>query len=432
MINKVRKVIADERLGVPILIVLGVGANFSKEMLIAYYYGASEVVDIFKIATSIPNSFFQSLGAVYAGLYLPYVLDASAIRTFIHTRKVMLVSIAIMLIGAPLSFFYPFIFAPGMNEDLGYKLVTQGLLCWIGFGFLIFTFQRRIWLQAHNKKNVVSATSFINSAVFIIATLVIINFTDANEWVLISSFVVSGIVIFIVYNVASAKEVTVLMQMSILFKCRPKDRISYNVIIIAVLFHVTQLVPRIIDRSYASYGGEGAVSHLEYAYNFYTALGMVVGTSVVIILSRHIAEAKNISSLNLRKLYNKSRIFIVISIFGSLSVVLFAEDIVSLVFLRGEFDRYDMMATSELLKYIIVGVPIVVVNMLLIQVLYTYGAVFILIISALIKLGVKIVSIELLSNYRYESMFGISNFVCELCFFLVIVFMLRMRSIENT
>jgi len=416
-----RKLFSDSLI-IPALVAFGVIANFLKEVVIAYFYGASIGVDIFRLAVSLPNSFFQSLGTMYVGLFLPFVLSRRPKKLLAESWAILVLSFAIALFGVISSFLIPSLYGPGFTAAQLSKFAWLSLLCWLGFSFLIFTFQRRLWLQAENRKVIVSSTSLILGVSFIAALFLIQSSHIGDSYELAIAFIVSCVILYLIYYLSSFKSISWVDQFKSI-DLHSNTAVGLGILALAIGFHAVQLIPRIVDRAFASTLGEGVIAYVEYSYNFYLAIAMVLGTSLVIINSKAIAEMEK-STIDWRLIINRCKAFIAVACLGATIVFFWSDELVELVYLRGAFNSEDAKYTSVVLKYLSLGVPFTVLNILLLQVMYMRGYVVQLLFVAGVRVTAKLVSIAYFINVDHYSAFGISNFICEIAFAITILFLL--------
>ena len=259
-----------KKLLIPLLIGLGILATFLKEVLIAYYFGTSEKVDIFKTASYLPYSFFQTLGTVFVGLYLPKVIDDRN-NSEVITSQITKFSILITAAGVLLAPFYIELLAPNFNGQKKDSLVIATIICWLGFFFYSFYFHYRIKLQAYERNALIASTSLINSTTFILI-LLLVRFIYEGEinYELEVSFFLAAIFLIISYIFLGRKTLKFSSIIANTLK-KPENTIPLHLLITAIAVHITAVIPRIIDRAFLSGGPQGFISSLDYAFNIQTA-----------------------------------------------------------------------------------------------------------------------------------------------------------------
>jgi putative peptidoglycan lipid II flippase len=411
-----------KRLIIPFFIGLGILATFGKEMFLAYYYGTSEAIDIFKTASFLPYSFFQSLGTILVGLYLPEVIKDKA-NTEKYTGHITKLSFVIVLLGIVLAPFYAGLLAPDFNKEKTNSLVNALIICWVGFFISSFYFHYRIKLQAYGSNQLIAATSLINSLAFILILFLLLSSVETLHYKIEIAFSISILIIMFVY-VYSGRHI---LKFSAIVKniLKPSKSVTITVLLVAMLSHIIGVIPKIIDRAVLSGEATGSISALDYAYNIQTAFYLIVGTSISIIYARKIANemANNGAQSNKQNIWQPLYLSAAVSTIIALFVYGFSSELVKLVYLRGAFSEESLVLTTDFFKAVIPVIPIVTVNMLIIQIITGTRKVKNIIIPSVFKLLVKAASILFLI-YIYKktniaSAIGISLFLGETTFFIL-------------
>jgi putative peptidoglycan lipid II flippase len=416
-----------EKIFIASVLIFGIAVNFLKETIIAYYYGATLVVDSFRIASFLPYMLFQSLGPIFTGLYLPKVMGC---RPEEKTFLITWVSIGISLIGIFLSPVYMKLFAPGYPPQQLADLCFKTSICWLVFLIGSLVFHIRIALLAKEKKVAIASISALNASGFLFAIVVINQAINVTESTLYVSFALGTITVVTVLSLFSRNHVLFSGIYRACFSKYDSSPVSVNLIISALLGGVIISLSRVVDRSFASLLEPGMVSSIDYAYNIYIAFGMLVGTSLVIYLSTYIAkhiDDKNVVYL----LFQKSLPLVVMGFSASAVVFIFSEDITRLVYLRGAFTEGDVITTSSFLRYAIFALPLMVFNMVIMQLLLGIGSSKYLIIVAVVKLLVKYASMTIMFDYSIYASVGLSNAMSEVAFLLASLFFIKRYSCKS-
>lgn len=130
----------------------------------------------------------------------------------------------------------------------------------------------------------------------------------------------------------------------------------------------------IVDKALCSYLGEGFASNYQYAYTLEQFVtGTITATLSLILLSRYSAYvAENDTESLMREFHNSVGGLALFLAPIALLTCLFARDIVSIVYLRGEFDAAAALSTSHALIGFAVGFPLIAVREMYIRLHLAY------------------------------------------------------------
>lgn len=408
-----------KRLYVPMLVGAGIGANFLREILLAYVFGASSTVDIFRVATFIPTVFFQTMGVVLVGLYLPlYKPNTEKNYTFVDSRNVTVISFAITVVGVLTSPLLATFAAPSLAAQFDREILWSSIWSWFGFFLVSLSFHYRIQLQSAGKSGMAASASLIFSTAFVAAMLLFLwtkLFIPSSPILLVGAFCVACATLLAFY--------TRFFRIKSLIDASFNNRLSFNttglvsnrIIFGAFFVQFLLLIPRLLDRTVASKIGVGGIAKLEYAYNVYTAAGMIIGTSAMIILAQKLSGI-SLKNNPVRNFINLSWSSILISAIIAALVFSFSRELVVAIYLHGIFTLDDVYNTDAYLVNLLLSFVPMVVNMLLFQVLLGCRSLMLIVVPTLVKILVKIIFLVILAGASSEFAIGASTAVCEVAF----------------
>jgi putative peptidoglycan lipid II flippase len=405
---------------IPMLLGLGIVSSFFREMVIAYYYGSSKEVEIYRIAFSIPYALFQSLGTILIASLLPLYLSNRNILPQIQSsiKKVFIVITVLAIITLP---WQAVIFAPGFTEDEQSLLLYNMLISWSIVLIAAFIFPMRLLLQSNDKKVLVSATSLLFS-LFLVSMIILLHKKLPGFELSVAS-VVSVVGIYFVYRWDSDKKQLISPDIHMI-----EEQQTINKIIIGSFIYILLLtMPRMIDKALASQMSDGVIANLDYAMNFYVAFGVLIGTSFTIIYAKKIANEYRGKSMNLKWMFQLLGIPFILASLISLSIYPYTELIVSLAYNRGAFSASNTIEVATILNSFLIALPLMVVGMMLSQIVAAYS-IFVLISVILIKISTKWLWIKLKLSTTKLAVFGESTLVMELLGIVVIMFILIFYS----
>lgn len=406
---------------VPLLLGLGTIFSFFREVIIAYYYGTSRDLEIFRIAFAIPYALFQSLGTVLVGALLPILIQEGKDLIYEIKKQILKIFILFGLFASLTVTWQAKILAPGFNYHELEILEINLLICWSILIISALIFPIRLLMQEQDRKTLVSSTSLIYSLFFIVFIFLTNGFSPKFDLAIIS--VISAIFVFIIYTIfGKIKSVDVL-------RIKQKKHINKKIqkIILGSFIYVLFLaIPRLIDKAVASKMGTGVIANLEYAMNFYVAFGVLIGTSFAIIFAKKIAKEYH-TNMNITWLLRIVGVPFLIATFVSIVLFPFSEELVRIAYLRGAFTENNVIQVTEILNWFLITLPAMVSGMILLQITAAYS-ISILIGIAILKSLIKLFWILLFFNEKNLAIFGSSTLIMESISIIVIIYFLSFHA----
>lgn len=412
------------KLLVPFLLGLGTMFSFFREITIAYYYGTSRDLEIFRIAFSIPYALFQSLGTVLVGALLPILIHEGQGLIFQIKRQVQKIFIIIAIIAALTTTWQAKILAPGFSSIELETLSINLLICWMILVISAFIFPIRLLLQEQNRKMIVSSTSLFYALSFIVFIFIFNNTFGKYDLSILA--VASTSFVFLIYKIFSSVN-TIIEKPQ---KSQVLDKKIKQIILGSFVYVLFLAVPRLIDKAVASKMDIGVIANLEYAMNFYVAFGVLIGTSFTIIYAKKIALEYR-DNLSLLWIFKIVGVPFLLAAIVSLLIFPFSEDLVRLAYLRGKFTENNIMDVVEILQWFLFALPLMVSGMILLQVVAAYS-IFILIGLAMIKSIVKLSWVIYFSSTSTLAIFGQSTFIMEFTAIIIMSFLFFNKKRQKT
>jgi len=407
---------------VPLLLAMGALFTFFREVAVAYYFGTSRELEIFRIGFAIPYALFQSLGSTIVAGLLPILIEYGNTVIPIIKREIQKIFFIFCILSVLSIKWQAKMLAPGFNLDDLNLLEINILISWFMLFPLALILPIRLSLQGRDKKILVSATSLIYSGSFIFI-LPLIYKTNLDFKLPIVSLI-STLIVLIIYNILKEDYTTV--QENISAKVLQKKREIQKIIIGSIIYVFVLALPNLIDKAAASKMIDGTIANIDYAMNFYIALGVLIGTSAIIIFTKKIASEYN-KSMNVTWLLKVAGMPTLFALIVSLCLIPFTDEIVSIAYLRGAFSELDVMHVSEILYWFLIALPIMIAGMILMQVLASFSIGSIITIS-IVKAIVKLSWILIFFTQNNLSIFGISTLVMELVSIIIILYLLHYFS----
>ncbi len=340
--------------------------GYIRDLTVAYIFGANIYTDAFFIAWRLPNTFRQVLGegslnAVFIPIYRELEKNGKDTYRFANTIFTEL-SLLLFLLTFLFIFLAPYItaiLAPGFVGKPVFDIAVE--LVRFVFPYVVFAGWVAFFMALLNIRGIFFLPAF---------TPAILNLSFVFSALLLSDKL--GI-----YALAVGAIVGGFLQVLVLikpffkrFKLKPALALDENVkkffkrlFPTVASFGVTQ-VGFVIDTVIASLVMPGAISYLYYANRLLQLplgiFGIGLGNAVLVSLSKY--NLKEDEDKIKSELTVSVKLAIVVSLAASTGLIVLAEDIVKVLFFRGEFNLEDLKYTSISLIGLSVGLVAVIVQ----------------------------------------------------------------------
>ena len=411
-----------EKIIVPLFVFSGIVASFGRELVLAYYYGASSAVDVFRIATYVPLALFQSLGTVFVGLYLARISPGQHYGNIEESLAyIFRFSLLISLAGAFLAPLYSGLLAPGLSDELRTDMVSALVISWSGYLLASLYSQSRIILQLYENKYLVSATSMLIS-VFFLVMLFFGQLLDFKAGSSLSFYLVASFFMVSLLYIWQSSSLGLSIRKVFICGLRSGKHSAvspFTFTLAIITFFLITVMSRVIDRVFVSEGVVGSIACLDYAYNLYTAFGLMLGTSAVIIYSGRISRLSH-TKYGMKSFLLLAAPTLFISVVVALVAYGASEETIRIVYGRGVFNAIYLDLTHGFYQWLLLPLPLMILNMLLIQYLLS-GSGMLMLSVGLLKVASKWIVMLCMSSDIVMAV-GISNFIAELVFYIFAFF----------
>lgn len=338
--------------------------GFIRNIVLSYFYGASNITDVYLISKTIPSFMFMFIGTAIVTGYIPIYtsieekkrgLNTTNANLFTENLVNVLLVISTVIIGFVLLFTPQIvkIFASGFleTEILLASTFTRVNIFTLYVTVLIYIFKG--FLQIKNNYLIPAAIGFPLNLVIIISIVLSAKF---NILVLLP----------IGYLFAEASQFVLMIPYIKKNGYKHGEKINFNdrnikrffLMVIPVIIGVSvNEINVLVDRTLASRISVGGISALSYARQinlFVQGIFVLTLAAVMYPQISKMAAKENFSQL--KKTLNETLIgvciFIIPSTFGFL---LFSDQIVSLLYGRGAFDLTAIKLTSGALFFYSIG-----------------------------------------------------------------------------
>ena len=342
--------------------------GFARDMLLAYFFGATASVDAFYVAFRIPN-FMRRLFAegAFSQAFVPVLTEYQQthspedVRTFIarvsgHLGAVLSLITVIGILAAPVIIF---IFAPGFGEDSERTLLATQMLQ-ITFPYLMFislTAMAGAVLNSYGYFGIPAFTPvFLNICMILAACYLSPHFAHP--------------VVGLAWGVFFAGVVQLLFQIPFLFRrgllIRPRlyfgdDGVRKVMkLMVPALFGVSiAQLNLMVDSIFASFLPVGSVTWLYFTDRLTDfplgVFGVAIATVILPHLSRRFVE------VNPEKFSHELdwglRLILLIAVPAGLGLILFSLPMLATAFGYGKFIAFDVTQTQKSLMTLSLGLP---------------------------------------------------------------------------
>ena len=337
------------------------GLGFIREVILAYFYGTSTIVDVYIASINIPSVIFGIIGVAITTSFIPIYSevkssegDIEAMRFANNMLNILLIlSSIIAFLGIVYSDWLVKIFVGGFQGE-AYNMCS--IFTKISMITIVFTVVQYIYngfLQIQGEFNQNSIMMLPYNIILIIS---IILGWKLNKFIILPIGVVLASmsqVLYLKYRIQKTN------FKHIPFISLNNKYIKKTLILISPIFLSTAIneLNIIVDRSMASRCIEGSISALNYSNKINSIFLEVVILSITTIvyptLSQLFSEGKN---KELNKWIEKYMYIIILICFPiALLINFLSVDIIRILFERGAFGKYEVEFTAAALKIISIG-----------------------------------------------------------------------------
>ncbi len=339
--------------------------GFLRDILIANFLGAGILSDIFFVAFRLPNTFRRifsegALNSAFVPIYTKLIKNNLIQESKRFAGSIVLIflivsSIVVLIIEIFMPFFI-MILAPGfVNDDDKFRELVN--IARIIFPFLILTSVSSIFssiLNSHNKFALSAALPIILNITLMIALIVAAhttsNFLLFLSWSVIAAGLIQVVILIFALN---NKKIFFLFTLEIYTNYIKRFiKLFTSSFFASGLLQINILIGTII----ASYES-GAISYLYYADRVYqlplALIGIAIGMAMLPSIS---SKIKSDSLEKIHQSIEQTLLFSLLFAFpASVGIFALSEQIISVLFERGEFNEKSTLFTSKALKFYALG-----------------------------------------------------------------------------
>ena len=349
--------------------------GFVREMVIAGFFGTSYIVDAYVMAQSIPNMLFGGIFASIGTAYMPTfsgIIEKQGKKagdkfTSQLINIAVLIAAALSVIGILLSDSLTAIIAPKFSAETA-ELTSFYLK--ITFGYMIFTCASSI-LDSYLRYNGSFLHPIISGYMQNIGIIAIAAVSAYTSHYYFAFGILLGYVLRFAYQTIVVRKMGYHHSLEVSIKGEVRQ-----ILVLAVPVFIGSYVSQInsyVDKSLASGLQEGSVAALNYGNILMTFITGLTTTIIATIIYPKITKAAvNEDWEFFNSAADKGMSLItVIAVPFSLGSMVFANDVVQIVYERGAFDESATVLTGTAFFFYSCGLVFIALNEFLVQVYYS-------------------------------------------------------------
>jgi len=338
--------------------------GFARDLLTASILGANIYTDIFFVAFKLPNLFRRVFGeGAFTQVFIPsYASTKHKVLFSSYILKKFIFIIAILSIIVT-------IFSPEVTKVLAYGFSDKDIILTapflaINFYYLDLIFLVTLFGALLQYKNHFATTAYSTALLnisLITALLISQNMQKVDIVLYLSYGVLAGGLLQVIVHIYALKKLNLLFIFGALNRSHKKitsDIKRFNSGFLPAIFgSSTAHISAFLDTLLASFLVSGSISYLYYANRVFQLPLALFAIATSIALFPMIARSlKNLDESRALLLLKRSFwILLVVLLIATLIGIVYAQEIVWLLFERGEFNHNDTSITSSVLVMYLVG-----------------------------------------------------------------------------
>ena len=360
-----------------LVIVVAKFIGMFRDIVLANYFGTSNVSDAYLVAALVPTSVFYFIGNSISTAYIPMYSKVKEEKgekvaqrfsnNLLNIGLVVSTLIVVFLVFCPMVAVR--LFATGFDEETASIAADLIKISSPSIYFMTIVSVFTGYLQA-NKSFIVPAAVSVPRNFAIVMSIVVAAWYGIN-------YLGIGLLVAYVFEFLFLLPFTLKKNYHYNLSVNLKDpNLKYTVyIILPILFGVcVNQINRVIDKSIASTIVEGGISALSYASIINNAVQEILVTGIITVLFASCAELVARGKYNevKAKLSSTLNALCFLLIPASVGVICLARPIVKVILCRGSFDDTSIALTSGALCCYTVGLCFLAIRDTLVKVFYAY------------------------------------------------------------
>ena len=358
---KMNKKLVNKAIAMFFIMIVSKALGFFRDVLLAYKFGTSDIVDAYTIAITLPNVLFAIFISGLNQSYLPYYTRISSkIRReeFFSNTLIIYVftSILVTILGYLFRGLIASFLAPGFDTTRFELCVSYiGIIIWM-FPFYIVFALMSTQLQTQENFSIANICDFVIVNVIIILSIIIAN--PSNDIILALGYTFSMMVACFILGLYFVSKGNIKFTPRLKGALLEFKSLLIVAIPVGLSFMVNQL-NSVTDSIFSSMFNIGVTSGLNYANKiqsiFLTLTTTVFMTIVFPRLNYFFAKSKYSEGMY----YIKKGILLsaLLSIPFAAFMAVYSKELIILIFQRGAFNELSTAITSNCLSMYAIGIP---------------------------------------------------------------------------
>lgn len=386
----------EKKIGKIAVLIMGIALlckvfGFLRELMLARFFGTSGIVDIYLMSITIPSILFGALPSLGIGVTPVYfeIEDNKKKNDFLNS--VLLMTIIFSCLCVMITYFFSEkivgITAAGFTDNAKEQTISfLKITVWS----VVFNTPIQIIVSYLNCKEKYIQSNLANLTVSIIQILFIIMAANININLLPLGFLLPFVFQFIWGG---------LVACHIGFK--PQLRISYDrylkkLLVLSIPIGISNILVDIngfVDKILSSFLPSGRMAALNYAFTLRAVIVTTISTVITTIFYPRISQ---LAAANKMDLLRKEIIgiidgLVVFIVPLNFLAVIFSNEIVEIVLMRGSFDRESVLLTKVPFIMYMLSLSFILIRDLATKVLYAKGDTKINLYLGTITIGLNII-----------------------------------------
>ena len=423
---------------IPALIFCGLVVGFGREILLAYLFGVSEDLEVYRVATSLPTILSDGLAISFISAMLSPITAARAqsrkhevALTWSLLRATTIFVLSLFLCGVLTAPWQATILAPGFTGEQQARTVAGIAMAWPLFLFVGASLALRSLLSSQGCRWPAASASMIRSGVFVLLVIAAVVCVpgEPDYRALILATVGGGCAVLLIHSFALTKAIKEMLVDAVRFRpvLGPGPLVFLTSMGWVIVYQASMASQRLIDRAYASTLNEGALAAIDYGYALVVAGAMLIATSFNILYMPTISRAVQEPGGSILHFRIQMALPILAAILIGFLASTQAGQIVERVFGYGAFDARAVAITTESFGWQVLGLGSMIASLIFAQILIVLGRIRYVIGIVLCKIALKLCVIWGMSGTGIAAI-GISFVVAETFMAMAAVSLITMRS----
>ncbi|MGN0458015.1 MAG: murein biosynthesis integral membrane protein MurJ [Eubacterium sp.] len=418
------------------------GLGFVREMVLAYFYGASAVSDVYVAVQNIPSVIFALFGVAVTTGFIPLYTEVQVKKGKQEADKFANNVFNIFLIFSSLLTVLDIVFSrqlvdifaggfTGSTYDMCNKFAKIIMPTSIAI-VLVYVYNAYLQIEGHFNQNSIMNVPYNVSQIVFIA----IGFYAGKAYLLAFGLLIASYSQLVYLHILTKKKTEFSHTASINIK---DPLIKEMLILVGPVFVSTAVnqVNSIVDKALASTLKEGSVAALNYSYEVANIVTQVVILSLTTILYPRMTElfAKDNKKEQTGFTARYINVVSVMVLPMSAMMFFFSEEIVQILFERGAFNQDTVIYVSDALKLYAMGIAGASFRDAFNKIFYSMKNTVTPMINGIIAVGANIgLNFLLIKKYEYLGLAfatSVSSTICTVLMFIQLCIKMKELNIKS-